>query len=681
MDSRLRSRLQDLTLAARALLMTETRELLEGVYGLHADGRFEPADRLPALRESAASGAGPQQLGVEHDARQKAAEARQTRRRLETFLADQAVAKLIKETAFTHLNRFVAFKLMEARRLIRGTIDRYHDSNAYKFYLAASEHADDLRRHEAGDEPRDALGEGPRDYAYRRFLLWQCAQVAEEINVLFDPDTLSSHLFPRPRALRALLELLNDLSEAWQEGNEESIGWVYQYFNEPDLAIFRLPSPPKVPTPLIAAKSQQYTPRWIVRYLVHNTLGRLWLQIHPDSRLVDSLDYLVPLAGEVPREPLRPVREITILDPACGTMHFGLVAFDLLVEMYREEIENAGRPGWPDQPSVAHPDEIPTAILEHNLFGIDIDLRSVQLSALTLYLKAKTLNRAARIRESRLACADVLPLNGPRLETFLREAHFTLPMYERLTRALWTRLWDTGLAGSLVRLEAEISKLIRQERAREARLNLGQFFGVTDGDSDPQATEEEFWSIVGDQIALALHEFARQQAAKGADQSYFAGEPVKGLRILELMLRDYDIVVTNPPYLDSGDYNPVIKSYIESNYPKSKRNRYAAFLERCLEFLKLGGRFGIITPQTFMFISSYEGIRAHLARYVAIESLVRTGLNTFPDAVVDCAFYTLRQEGNPIRRREAVGTYFRLVKEPDAEAKQRAFERALAGLR
>src|SRR5690606_5799227 len=130
----------------------------------------------------------------------------------------------------------------------------------------------------------------------------------------------------------------------------------------------------------IPAATQLFTPRWIVEFLVQNTLGRTWIQMHPDSRLKERMHYLVPLAGDIPRQPLKPVAEITVLDPACGTMHFGLVAFDLLAEMYREELEHAGEPGWPAEPSVASEAEIPAAIVANNLFGIDIDLRAVQLA-------------------------------------------------------------------------------------------------------------------------------------------------------------------------------------------------------------------------------------------------------------------------------------------------------------
>ena len=150
-------------------------------------------------------------------------------------------------------------------------------------------------------------------------------------------------------------------------------------------------------------------------------------------------------------------------------MHFGLVAFDFFAAMYREELERAGEEGWPAAPSVASEDDIPAAIIEHNIFGIDIDLRAVQLSALALYLKAKSLNPKAQITGSNLACADVMPLNGARLGTFLREARFTRPVYERLIRALWERLRDVSQVGSLLRLEREMGALIAQEQARYAR--------------------------------------------------------------------------------------------------------------------------------------------------------------------------------------------------------------------
>ena len=172
-----RKLIHDLALDARALLTREARELLEGTYGLYPDGRLEPPEKLPEVAADPETG--------------------ETYRRLAQFLEDEeraglprpeAVDKLVKEVAFTHLNRLVAFKMMEARKLIRGTLDKGTDSNAFKFYLADPEHAADLALYQSGDV----------DTTYRHFLLWQSGQIAQEIRVLFDPDNLPSRLFPVP---------------------------------------------------------------------------------------------------------------------------------------------------------------------------------------------------------------------------------------------------------------------------------------------------------------------------------------------------------------------------------------------------------------------------------------------------------------------------------------------------
>jgi len=668
--------IHDLALEARAILTREARELLEGVYGLYPDGRLDAPDKLPQVRADPEAG--------------------ETYRRLAQFLEDEArsglplpeaVEKLVKEVAFTHLNRLVALKMMEVRRLIRGTLDRGTESNAFKFYLADPDHADDLARYERGDP----------ETAYRHFLLWQSAQVAQEVRVLFDPDALASRLFPCPRALHALLKVLNrpELTEIWEA--DETIGWVYQYFNEPELqAAFEKvrTSGAKFEAKDIPSATQLFTPHWIVRFLVQNTLGRLWVEMHPDTRLSGSglLDYLVPLedgqraACSVLRDgqngtrntrpAVRPVKTVTLLDPACGGMHFGLVAFDLFAAMYQEELDRAGEPGWPEVPSVNDPGEIPAAIIKHNLFGIDIDLRAVQLSALALYLKAKSLNPKARITDSNLACADVCPLDGARLGTFLREAHFTRPIYERLIRALWERLRDVNQMGSLLRLEREIGDLIAQERTRYQKAPL---FAGLPGEFEREAAEEEFWDILSMQIIQGLDEFARQH-----DQAFFAGEAVKGLRLLDLMLRRYDVLVTNPPYMSRRKMNKTLADLVANAYPEGKGDLFAAFIQRCLEFAEERGYVGMLTMHSFMFISSYEGLRKEIRRQAAIETLAHCGPALFdvgnPGTLQTTAF-VLRREPETPRREAHQGTYFRLVHQRDSEAKRRAFEEALAALR
>lgn len=677
-----RKAIHDFALEARDRLVTETRDLLEGVYGLTANGALAPLSKLPNLINDP--------------------EGKETYRRLNQFLSDEvkaglerreAVDKLVKEVAFTHLNRLVAFKMLEARKLIRTAVGKGKESNGFKFYLA--DHPEEEQRWRSGDRGADT--------AYRHFLLWQCAQVAREVKVLFDPETLPSRLFPRPTALRDLLDLLNaePLTPAW--ASAETIGWVYQYFNERELqAAFAAARTQgvKFEAADIPSVTQLFTQRWIVRLLVENTLGRVWMELHPDSRLKDELRYLVPLEkiepqrreereeengkevlSELPAFAVKKAKDITLLDPACGTMHFGLVAFDLFAAMYREELERAGQAGWPATPSVAAEADIPAAILAHNLYGIDIDLRAVQLSALTLYLKAKELNKDAALTASNLACADVLALNGERLNAFIKEMNFERPAYERLIRALWTRLKDINQLGSLLRLEAEIEELVAEERERFAREGKQPDLFGERARFETEAAEAEYWSIVGGQLIQAFDEFARRAAARGADETFFAGEAAKGLRVLDVMLRRYDCVTTNPPYMSRRKMNDTLAGLLDGQYPEGKDDLYAAFIQRVLEFAGEHGYMGMLTMHSFMFISSYERLRQLLTGQMAIEVVAHLGGGLFatgnPGTLQTVAFI-LRRQRQTEQRETHEGVYFRLVHEPDSDSKQAAFERTLA---
>jgi len=673
------SSIHDFALNARHLLEQETGEQLEGIYGFLPNGKLEPSEKYPAPN--------------------KLPEAAETRARLDQYLFDEQAAgiqqeeareKLIKEAAYTWLNRLVAFRMMETRELIKDAVAKGAKSNAFLLWLTAKGNDAELKKYEAGDLQQNEIGEGPRQEAYRHFILWQCGELAKEIRVLFDTDNLPSRLFPRPRALVALVEMINreELKDAWAPGNEETVGWVYQFFNEPDLEIFRSQSAPKVPPRLIAPKTQQFTPRWIVRYLVENTLGRLWIEMHPDSALVEKLSYVVPSKGEH-STPLKHVSKIHLLDPACGSMHFGLVSFDLFREMYKEEMLHAGKPGWPEKASVEREGDIPASIIAHNIAGIDLDPRAVQLSALTLYLRAKAVNPIATIRESNLACADIHMLRGETMKKLIAEAGFEQPIFGRILMALGERLKDSEHLGSLLSLEQEIISLIAREKdlfEKEGRQLAFPGYdepwqpelpGLSGVRFEKEAYSSEFWDALATRIERALDLFASEHG----EDHFFVGEVRKGVRYLKVVSTGYDIVATNPPYMDSRDYNPRLKALLEDQYPDSKRNLYACFLMRCMELLNPGGRLGIITPQTFMFISTFEKTRGHLRNKAKIETLVHTGLNTFPNAVVDCAFYTLCREGDKKKREEAEGVYFRLVKEPDGESKRKRLEGALERLR
>jgi hypothetical protein len=678
MNDTLIGAIQTFTLKARADLEREAHEQLEGLYGWLPDGSFAPVIRYPALALN---------------------EARETRTRLEQYLRDEAEAgfdaakarrKLVREAAFTWLNRFVAFKMLETRHVLKTLLAPPERANAFLLWLADERDPEARGLHDAGDTPVNALGEGPRQTAYRRFLLWQCGELAREMSVLFDPTTLASRLCPRPNALRALTDALNaaSLAEAWTAGNEETIGWVYEGFIEDDnAAVFENFSKGKKVLPEeIGAATQRFTPRWIVKFLVENSLGRFWLEMHPDSALEEKLSYFVPPASDPPARPQKPVREILFLDPSCGSMHFGLVAFDLFGEMYREEIDHAGQPGWPAMPSVATEVDIPAAIVAQNLHGIDIDPRAVQISALTLLIKARGLNREAAVTDRNLACCNIEAITGGRLDAIIQGAKFDQPVYERILRAMAARLKDSNNLGSLLRPECDLERLIDEERGKLDR-SAGLLPGMGESDLftlDTPEKREKFFVGLSSEIAQHLDEFVRLSRTAGKDESHFVGEASKGLNFLRLVQQRYDVVATNPPYMSRRNMSNIMARYLDDDYSESKGDLYAAFIARCVELTDPMGQTAMVTQQSFMFISSYENLRKALRANSTIRTMAHLGPKAFPNITgekVNTTAFVFVKQPDAKRREASVGVYFRLVKERDAEAKRLAFESALAAIR
>lgn len=675
----------DFTLDARKVLEREADEQLQGIYGWLSDGTFTPAGKLPAVVQLA--------------------EAKETRARLERFKDDEATAgvdakaarkKLLREAAFTWLNRLVAFRMMEERRLLKKTISQLMTSPAYLFWLADEKDPEARKLHDAGEVPANSersdphhdaywrfMSEGPRHVAYRRFLLWQCGELARDESVLFDPGTLPSRLCPRPPILKQLVEAMNaeNLIGAWKAGNEEVLGWTYEGFiTQENKDVFEKFSKNKEVLPEeIGAATQRFTPRWIVRFLVENSLGRIWMEMHPDSRLAGLLSYLVPVEKKSTR-PVKTVRDIDFLDPCCGSMHFGLVAFELFVEMYREELERAGQKGWPAKASVEKVEDIPSSIVRHNLFGIDLDLRAVQIAALAMLIKARTLQPGCAVTDLNFACANMEQISGGRLDAIVSQAKFKHPIYERVLRGLVSRMKNSDQLGSLLRPEKVLQELIAEER-RKAEESLLLLPGLAPDQFNTPLGLEDFFSNLSEQILQQLDGFVRTSRAAGQDPGHLVAEASKGLRFLRLVSRHYDVVATNPPYMTSRNMSGVMATYLNDQFKDGKGDLYAAFIMRCTELADMGGKVAMVTQQSFMFISSYEDMRAKLRAGFALETMAHLGARAFPNIPgekVNTTAFIVEKRASKSECDDQDGVYFRLVREPDADRKRQAFEAALA---
>ncbi len=679
MNNRLTSELREFTQVAKQLLAREVREQLEGIYGLLPGGKLEPAGKYPAM-----------QAHPEAAATRTAFEAYLENERAIGVTPGPAYEKLVKEAVFTWLNRLVAFKMMEKRGLLRQTISRGVKSNGFLLWLTEPGHEQEYEMYAQGDMPQDLLGEGPRQKAYRLFLVSTCRDLAGEASILFDPGTLVTRLFPRPRVLQQSIDRLNEpgLEEVWQPGSDETIGWVYQYFiqDEKEAVFDKIYRRKKKIEPRdLPAATQIFTPRWIVGYLVQNTLGRLWLRLHPDSALRDLMEYYVPNDQDRERLPLKKAGEITLLDPACGTMHFGMTAFDLFHAMYLEEIENQGRPGWPGSPSVPGAEDIPQAIVENNIYGIDIDLRAIQLSALSLYLKAKTRNKDARLTRYRLTCTDIPTLGQDMIQTFVDSLETGHRVSKKLLLEILPLLNKAYYLGSLLKVEEVVEQVVEKERvffedghqpALFAEFKTGEQKSL-----DLYYEKGIDWSRVRQELAAALSRFS--EAHPHTAGGFLAGESVKGLGLIDALIRKHDVVVGNPPYSGRRNWNDTLSTELKKLYDKKSGDFYTCFIDRCIDLTEEGGFTGMITVHSFMFTSSHEPVREKIIRETAIETMAHLGTRSFEDLSNPNAqgfvMYALRKSTGKFND-ESRGVYFRLVKELSISEKEAAFQRGLADL-
>ena len=532
----------------------------------------------------------------------------------------------INECVFTLFNRIAAIKVMEAKELFPEIITRRKENAGRSF-----EHNAWLEEH---PEERGAEREG-----LKHFLNDQFDRLGEHIP-LYRSDYPYA-LLPTADELNEIIEMFNAVEEDADCGEDvwkgdDILGWLYENFNAVEKAALKQ-SGDKTEYDKVSLQSQVYTPAWVVKFLVDNTLGKAYLEMYPDSSIKEK--YQIANAPDHQVRHPKDVREMRVLDPACGSGNFLIYAFSLLYDLYQDQMNNYGR-------DYSRRD-IPKMIVEYNLYGMDLDERAAQITQIALFIKARV-------------------LGGHRSHwpsyTNVVSTHFSLPTYDEVkvsfgydtswlqrydaaANKIWSDLSSAHKFGSLVRVEEQLDEL------------------APDDDNHMLFSAEEMHSLFSgrNELKTVIHNLVDEW---GKANSFSLLKSSEAKTFLDIISQKYDVVVANPPYTDSADFGKELKAFVEANYKKPYKfnsNLYACFIKRCCELAGMEGKVGMIHPHTFMFIKTFEDVRKFMIEETHINVMVDYGLdrvNLFgPGILLDATFYTLDMN----RQEQAEGIYFNIT--------------------
>ena len=520
---------------------------------------------------------------------------------------------VIEEVAYTWFNRFCALRYLEVNnylpsktRVLSSTVPDSVEPDIMREAL----HLDlDIDKNKVINfkEVNDSNG------LFKYLLIKQCNSLNKILPFLFEPvEDYSEILFPdnllqEGSFLRTMTDPENIPEEDWQD--VEIIGWLYQYYisEKKDQVFAELKKNIKISPGNIPAATQLFTPHWIVRYLVENSLGRLWMLNHPESRLLEQMDYYINPESSQPDETpfliIRSPEEIKICDPACGSGHMLVYAFDLLYAIYEECGYQAA--------------EIPGKILAHNLYGIEIDKRAGELAAFALTMKARSKYRRffSQPVPPRICILQNIPLEKDELQSYMDEVGENL-----FTAELKTTLGQFEEAdnfGSLIRPRMKNVSDVRQ-LLEDKDLGSNLFLNATHG------------------------------------------KVLKALQQADYLSTKYHVVIANPPYMGGRGMNGRLKVFAEKNYPDSKSDLFAMFMERNLDLAVEQGTVSMITMQSWMFLSSFGKLREKILDEDAILSMAHLGARAFDSIggeVVSTTAFVIEKSKHPNYK----SAYLRLV--------------------
>lgn len=525
-------------------------------------------------------------------------------RKLEEAIKNHGKEQVIERVAYIWFNRFCALRFMDANRYTRiGVVSPAEGQFQPEILMDAKMgHIDEEM---VGDKTRQqifALLDGkapsrdPQSEAYRLLVVAACNYWHKAMPFLFERiDDYTELLMPDD--LLSGNSILAYTREAMTPDvcqDVEVIGWLYQFYisEKKDEVFDGLKKNKKITPENIPAATQLFTPHWIVRYLVENSLGRLWLLNRPQSKLAEQMDYYIkPEQPETDFLRINKPEEIKICDPACGSGHMLTYAFDLLYAIYEEE-------GY-------EPAEIPEKILTHNLYGIEIDERAGELAAFALTMKA-------RAKQRRFFNKGVKPNI-----CVLENIHFDEGEIEEYMGFIGRDLFTAPLQTTLRQFEEadNFGSLIRPD--------------VTDVDSMLKILESK--NVSGHLFLSLTHQ-----------------KVLQALRQANYLSPKYHVVIANPPYMGNKGMNANLKTYLRDNYSDVKVDLFSSFTVRIMDATMFGGFIGLMTPFNWMFLSSFEKLRNIILGNSTITNLVRPEFHAFFDsAYVSVCGFTLFNKFEP----------------------------------
>lgn len=520
------------------------------------------------------------------------AEEKSQRQELIKQIKEKSYQQVMEEVAYTWFNRFIALRFMEVNNYLPSHIRVFSDaSGAFKPEILNDVLHLDLPGLDSG-KVAEYIESNDTEALYRYLLLTQCNALNSALPVMFERMGGYTEMLLPNNILRqdsVLGHMVSDIPEEdWQDA-VQIIGWLYQYYNTElkDDTFAQLKKNVKITKERIPAATQLFTPDWIVRYMVENSLGRLWLEGHPNAELHDGWKYYLDEAKQEPdveaqlaklREEYKTIKpeEIKVIDPCMGSGHILVYAFDVLMQIYTSA-------GW-DQREAAQ------SILKNNLYGLDIDDRAAQLAYFAVMMKARQYDRRLLTRGIQ-----------PHIYAFAESNTITT-----------APLHDMGITLSQDEYDTAVKQVLRLlDELRDAK-EYGSILTVTPCDWDllrrfavPRTEDEggqQLLGIHGEQIAAPLLQ--------------------RLINIGEALSQQYDVVVTNPPYMGASGMNARLSQYIKDHFPDTKADLFACFIERGNQMAVKHGYNCMVTMQSWMFLSSFEKMREKILRTKSITNLM-----------------------------------------------------------